>query len=499
MVVIFRFDRKIQFLPLDSPIKSRNDRQFIGSLRKTLEELFQKAKETIKKYRMLSGQERVLVALSGGPDSVCLLYVLKDLKEEFRLDLSVLYVDHGLRPEEAVGEMEFCKNLCAKLKLPFLTKAIDVKSYAEEMKLNKQEAARELRYRVFDATAHEINADEVALGHTADDQAETLIMRLLRGSGPAGLSGIPPVRGKFIRPLIAIQRKEIKQYLEGERIDFIIDSSNLKKDYLRNKIRLSLMPLIEEMNPNIIDTLSRTAAIFGEEERYFEILVAKTLMKLISRKKDSHIELFLSPLVAMEKIILRRTLRRAIDETKGLRGISFVHIEDIIELIKMGRAGDRLYLPHGMRAIKAYSTFTLTSEPPVRLSTCTLVVPGEMIVKEEGILIKASIQDSQELEIKDRKPLDVFAAFDADRLIFPLIIRSRKEGDFFYPLGFGKKKKIQDFFVDEKVPRDERDAIPLIVSGEDIIWVVGYRGDERFKVTDETKKVLKFEVKKLNK
>ena len=446
---------------------------------------------------MLSGPERVLVALSGGPDSVCLLYVLKDLKEEFRLDLSVLYVDHGLRPEEAVGEKEFCKNLCAKLKLPFLTKSIDVKSYVEEMKLNKQEAARKLRYRVFDDTAHEINADEVALGHTADDQAETLIMRLLRGSGPAGLSGIPPVRGKFIRPLIAIQRKEIKQYLEGERIDFIVDSSNLEKHYLRNKIRLSLMPLIEEMNPNIIDTLSRTAAIFREEERYFEILVAKALMKLISRKTNSRIELFLSPLVAMEKIILRRTLRRAIDETKGLRGISFVHIEDIIELIKMGRAGDRLYLPHGMRAIKAYSTLILTSEPPVQLNTYTLTVPGEMILKEAGILIHASLQESQESEITDRRPSAILAIFDADRLIFPLMIRPRKEGDFFYPHGFGKKKKLQDFFVDEKVPRDERDAVPLVVSGEDIIWVVGYRGDERFKVTDETKRVLRLEVKKL--
>jgi tRNA(Ile)-lysidine synthase len=462
-----------------------------------LEELFQKVKETIKKYFMLSGQERVLVALSGGPDSVCLLHVLKNLKEELRLDLSVLYVDHGLRPEEVVGEKKFCENLCAKFSIPFLVKSIDVISYAKENKLNKQEAARELRYRVFDDTAREINAHRIALGHTADDQAETLIMRLLRGSGHAGLSGIPPVRGKFIRPLIRVQRKEIKQYLEEERIDFIVDSSNLKKDYLRNTIRLSLMPLIKEMNPNIIDTLSRTAAIFREEERYFEILVAKTLMKLISRKTDSNIELFLSPLEAMEKIILRRTLRRAIDETNGLRGINFVHIEDIIELIKKGKAGDRLYLPHGIRAIKAYSTLILTSEPPVKLDIYTLEVSGEAVLKEAGILIKASIQGSQDLEIKDLRPSDVFAAFDADRLIFPLIIRPRKEGDFFYPHGFGKKKKIQDFFVDEKVPREERDAIPLIISGEDIVWVVGYRGDERFRVTGGTKKVLKLEIKKL--
>lgn len=451
---------------------------------------------------MLSGRERVLIALSGGPDSVCLLYILKNLNEGIRLDLHALYVNHGLRPEEAVREIEFCKNLCAMLNLPFLTKCIDVKFYAKEKKLNIQEAARELRYRVFEETARELDAQKIALGHTADDQAETLLMRLLRGTGPAGLSGIPPVRGKFIRPLIEVQRKEIEQYLGEERVDFIVDSSNLKRDYLRNEIRLSLMPRIKEINPNIIDTLSRTASIFREEERYFEILVAKALMKLMSRKTNSRIELFLSPLAAMEKIILRRTLRKAIGETTGLRGINFIHIEDIIELVRRGKAGDRLYLPHGIRAIKDYSTLILTSDPPVKLDTYTMEVPGEMVLKEAGSLIRATIQESQELEEKDltstlESRLSTAAVFDADRLIFPLAVRPRKEGDFFYPLGFGKKKKIQDFFVDEKVPRDERDAIPLIVSGENIIWVIGYRGDERFKVTDETKRVLRLEVKKL--
>jgi tRNA(Ile)-lysidine synthase len=466
-----------------------------------LEEFFQKVKKIIGKYFMLSGRERVLIALSGGPDSVCLLHILKKLQEEFRLDLQSLYVDHGLRPGEAVCEIEFCKDLCAKFNLPFLTKKIDVKFYAREKKLNIQEAARELRYRAFEETGRELNAEKIALGHTSDDQAETLLMRLLRGTGPAGLSGIPPVRGKFIRPLIEVQRREIEQYLGEEKIDFIVDSSNLKRDYLRNDIRLSLMPRIKEINPNIVDTLSRTASIFREEERYFEILVTKALMKLMSRKTNSRIELFLSPLAAMEKMILRRTLRRAIDETAGLRGINFIHIEDIIELVKKGKPGDRLYLPHGIRAIKSYSTLILTSEPPVRLGVYSLEVPGEIVLKEAGMLIRATIQESHELE-EDLVPapesrLSTAAIFDADRLIFPLEVRPRKEGDFFYPLGFGKKKKLQDFFVDEKVPRDERDAIPLIVSAEDIVWVVGYRGDDRFKVTDKTEKILKLEVKKL--
>jgi tRNA(Ile)-lysidine synthase len=465
-------------------------------------ELFEKVKKTIKKHSMLSGGETVLIALSGGPDSVYLLNALNNLKDEFKLDLHALYVDHGLRPEETPLETEFCKNLCEKLKLPFITKSIDVKSYAQEKGMNIQAAARELRYQVFEETAFEINAHKIALGHTADDQAETLLMRLLRGSGPTGLSGIPPIRGMFIRPVIEIERQDIDRYLQEEKIDFIVDSSNLKRDYLRNKIRLSLIPMIREVNPNIIETLSRTAEIFREEERYFKIIVAKTLMRLISRKSDYRIELFLSPLEAMERVILRRALRKAIDETKGLRGINFVHIEDIIELIKGGQTGDRLYLPKGIRVIKDYSTLILTSESPVKLPPYTLEVPGEIHLKEAGIYIKASLADPSDLgdlnkTLREHAEYKTSALFNAERLVFPLMVRSRKSGDFFYPLGFGKKRKLQDFFVDEKVPRDERDRVPLIVSGEDIVWVVGYRGDDRFKVTEESKKVLKLEVKKL--
>jgi tRNA(Ile)-lysidine synthase len=225
-------------------------------------------------------------------------------------------------------------------------------------------------------------------------------------------------------------------------------------------------------------------------------------MRLISRKTNARIELFLSPLEVMERVILRRTLRRAINETRGLRGINFIHIEDIIDLIKKGKTGGRLYLPHDIRAIKDYSTLILTSEPPVKLDTYTLEVPGELVLKEAGVFIKASFVEPSDFGeksqgVREHAEFKTLAILDAEKMIFPLVVRPRKRGDFFYPLGFGKKKKLQDFFVDEKVPRDERDAIPLIVSGEDIIWVVGYRGDERFRITDETKKILKLEVKKL--
>ena len=410
-------------------------------------DLVQRMLSVIRKYRMLSGGETILVGLSGGPDSVCLAHILHRLRDSLKLDLHAIYIDHGLRPAETGQEISFCRDFCNGISVPFTAKSIEVKAYAAEQKLNKQEAARLLRYRVFEETAYEVNAHKIALGHTSDDQTETLLMRLFRGAGSAGLAGIPPVRKNIIRPLIDIQRKEIEQYLDDEKVGFITDSSNLKRDYLRNRIRLSLMPMLREINPDITDTLSKTAAIFRDEERYFEIIVTKTLMKLISRKTDNRIELFLSPFGSMDKVVMRRVLRRAIEETKGLRGISFIHIEDMIELLQSGNPGDRLFLPKGIRAIKDYSTFILTSEIPATLEPCTLTVPGETILKEAGIVLKATVDETKEGDTtRETSGLwTAYGIFDADKLQLPLIARPRRDGDIFYPFGFGKRKKLQDF------------------------------------------------------
>jgi tRNA(Ile)-lysidine synthase len=447
----------------------------------------------IQKHEMLRGEEKILVGLSGGPDSVCLLHILHRLKDRLALDLAALYIDHGLRPDETTGEVEFCRRLCEELSVDFLSRLIDVNTYAKEQRFNLQEAARELRYMTFESVAYEIGAKKIAQGHTIDDQLETFFMRMFRGAGPKGLSGIHPVRGMIIRPLLDVDREDIENYLKQENKSFIMDSSNLKKDYLRNKLRLELIPEMKKMAPHITKSIARTMDILREEEKYFEIIIAKTLMKLISRKTDKRIELFLSPLEAMDRVILRRVLRRALDETRGLRGIEFVHIENIIELVKHGRQGDRICLPGGLRAVKDYATLILISEIPEKLGSFTLNVPGEVVLKEIGAVIKASIEHEEERYGHVR----TIAVFDAGKTGTELTIRSREKGDFFYPMGFGKKKKLQDYFVDEKVPRDERDAVPIVVTGNDIVWIAGYRGDERFKVSESTERFLKIELNKL--
>jgi len=452
-----------------------------------------KVKETISKYKMLSQEDHVLVALSGGPDSVCLLRILSLLKDELEIGITALYIDHGLRPCETPFEMDFCKKFCDSLGIPLIIKSIDVVSFAQSKKISKQEAARELRYKVFYETAYEGGADKIALGHNADDQAETVLIRLIRGAGPLGLSGIPPVRQKIIRPLIEIERTEIEAFLDSNGTSFVMDSSNLTDRYTRNRIRHLIMPEIKKINPEAVKSILRTAEIYRSEEKYFDIIVAKSMMKMISRKNEQSIELFIAPMEILDPVILRRILRRAINETKGLRGITFVHIEDIIQLIRTGKSGDRLYLPGKIRVIKKYSVLVISSEDPKILSHYTIESPGEIYLRESSITFYTKLLDIGEIDsFGDGKTT---AYINADKLDFPLLVRPRQNGDYFYPLGFGKKKKLQDYFVDEKIPRDERDAIPLLVNNGDVVWVAGHRIDERYRVDKTTRKVLQCNIK----
>ena len=455
-------------------------------------DLIVQATDTIKKHSMLKGGEKVLVGLSGGPDSVCLLAVLNRIKDDYNLTIHAMYVNHNLRPDEIPAEIAFCREICNEMKVDFSVRSVDVKDYVKGHGINKQEAARDLRYKAFYEAAMEIRAEKVALAHNADDQAETVFMRLIRGAGASGLAGMPAKRGYIIRPFLEVERRDIEDFLKSANIRYIIDSSNLRTDYFRNKFRLMIMPELKKMNPSLIRSVNRTVSILQEEERYLGIIVTKTLMKMISRKSGTRIELFLTPMESMDIVILRRVLRRAIDETEGLRGISFIHIEEIIRLVKQGISGDRIYLPKGIRVIKDYSLLVITSEGPRKIAAYEINVPGEVAIVGSGLVIKTTFEEKSE-DFGDGKSS---VLLDADNMDFPLKIRPRNQGDCFSPYGFGKRKKLQDFFVDEKVPRDERDSIPLVFSGDDIIWVAGYRADDRFRVSGSTKKFLRLVIVK---
>jgi tRNA(Ile)-lysidine synthase len=240
--------------------------------------------------------------------------------------------------------------------------------------------------------------------------------------------------------------------------------------------------------------MAHTASILQEEERYFSIVVTKTLMKMISRKTNNRIELFLSPMESMDTVILRRVLRRAIEETDSLRGISYTHVEDIISLVRSGASGNRLYLPRGIRVTRGYALLVITSERPGRIAEYELCPPSEVAVKDTGTVIRASLEDVGGDPGDGRSSV----ILDAAAMKFPLRIRPRSAGDFFFPMGFGRRKKLQDFFVDAKVPRDERDMVPIVLSGDDIVWVAGYRADDRFRIQRGTEKFLRLDIVKGN-
>jgi tRNA(Ile)-lysidine synthase len=444
-----------------------------------------KALQTIKEHSMLQEGEIVLIGLSGGPDSVCLSVILDEVRDNFNLSLYALYVDHGLRPEESRNEENFCKSFCYEHGMDFHSEKIEVRANAEENRINIHEAARELRYDAFQRTAHKIRASKIAVAHNADDQAETVLMRLVRGAGRRGLSGMPYMRGNIIRPLLDISREDIENFLSGRQIKFVADSSNLKKEYLRNRLRMEIIPFLKKDNPSLVKSINRTADIFREEENYLDIVTTKTVMRLITRKTDRSIELFLIPLINIEKSILRRVFRRALGEIGADRGIELVHIDDIIRLVRENRSGDTITLPQGIRAVKGYSTLLITGEHSVNLRTQNIDVPGEITLSENGLTLVSELYDKS-IEFNGKN----VSVFDYGSLTLPLQVRARKEGDYFYPAGFGRRKKLQDFFVDEKVPREKRDSVPLVVSGKDIIWIAGYRMDERYMAKEGTNKFL---------
>ena len=462
-------------------------------------------KETIKKFGMLSPGDRVVVGVSGGPDSVALLHILKELAPQLKVSLFIAHLNHRFRGKESDRDAEYVQELALKLDLPIIVESRDVPAFISKEKVSAEDGARKARYDFFGQVAKQIRANKVALGHNADDQAETVLMRLLRGSGREGLGGIPPVRDlavqaqspkiQIIRPLIETTREEIERYLKGRGIKSRLDASNIETVYLRNRIRWELLPLLTQYNPNIKSILVRTAQVLGEEDRYLEGIVAKHLRRIV-KKKGEGIILDIIKLSSLPLSIQRRILRESLGLIKGGRlDIQLSHIDDILNLLKArGRAS--LDLPGNILVTKEYRRLSLSFKGEERVPSFRypLKVPGVTEVPEIGLSLLAKILKERPRRVKESSKKKAY--FDYQRIEAPLSLRNREEGDRFQPLGMRGSKKLKDFFIDEKIPLKERERIPLLLSGEEIIWVVGQRISDKAKITDKTKKVLMVEVKK---
>ena len=451
----------------------------------------QKIKRTISRHRMISEGDSVIVAVSGGPDSVCLLHVLHELKAELHIHLVVAHFDHGLRPAEDESETAFVRGLAESLNLPFETAKGHL--LAKRARGSKEEVARTARYSFLEKVRKKHKARKIALGHNLNDQAETIVMRLLRGSGPSGLTGIPPCRdGSIFRPLIEIERTEIENYLKAKKLASVTDSSNLKTDYLRNKIRLKLMPLLEQHQPQLVHLLGQTAEILRDEGDYLERIAEAWLKKEVTRNPDNTFQLSTASFLALPVALRRRVIRNVIGKAKkDLRRISWDHIEAIQRLAQSEKPQAALNLPGRLTVKRTYDhlVFSASVKGKPRPFHYTLDGPGTYDLKEIGRSISVE-------ETKNRKGLRFrgsarTAFLDAEKLRFPLTLRPFKAGDRFIPFGMSGHKKLKDFFVDLKVPMEQRHTTPILCYDDTPVWVCGFRIDDRFKVTPDTKRVLK--------
>jgi tRNA(Ile)-lysidine synthase len=449
-----------------------------------------KVKQSIRRERLFEKGERIVIGFSGGGDSTALLEVLSLLKEDYGLTLVPAHLHHGFRGEEADEDLRFCREAAERHGLELAWERVDGPALAREQGLSAQEAAREARYDFLIRTAVACGASRIALGHHADDQAETLLMRLLRGAGTRGLTGMPPQRKPgIIRPLLKLRRSEILDFLRGRGVAFRQDSSNEKDIYLRNRIRRELMPLlVEQYSANLTETLCRTAEILREDEACLD---AAARAHFRPETIAGGIALDAATVSGLPPALGRRVLRLAIEAAgSGLAGITFRHVDAVMDLLHAEGSAARIHLPRGLTVGKVYGRLEFKRGKDVShgFEVFGIPVPGRERIAPLGIHVVSEIVPASAVATA---PAPDTVALDLEKCALPLAVRTRTAGDVFYPAGFGKRKKIKRFFIDQKIPWARRDRVPLFVDRYDeIVWVGGYRADARFAADAATSRVL---------
>jgi tRNA(Ile)-lysidine synthase len=450
-----------------------------------------KISRTLADYRMVAPGDLVVTAVSGGPDSVCLLDCLNALSEQFGIKLVVAHFDHGLRPDEDSAETAFVHRLAESMDIPFKTNPsppeIDPKG-------SEEERARAVRYKFLEDVRRQTRARSIALGHTMDDQAETVLMRLLRGSGTSGLAAIPPVRGKtIIRPMIRVSRQEVMAYLDKRGLDYMLDSSNTGKRYLRNRIRSELIPLLSKYQPRLVERLANTADIIRADDECLDSIALSWIDEHSLTCRDSP-QIPISRWKLLHPALRMRVLRQLVNYSGSLRRIDTRHLKAIERLAESSSPQGCINLPGDKTARRSYDNLYIALKEPRQVSfRRELESPGTFVFTDIGWRI----------DIKERKatgpPTENSnqADFDMDLLSFPLVLRSFRPGDRFFPLGMKGSKKVKDFFIDIKLPSPERATAPILTSAGRIIWLCGLRADERFKISQDTKRRLRISIDRL--
>ncbi len=441
--------------------------------------MLEKVREALRRWRMVNMGEKVLVAVSGGADSMALLYALFWLRKEFDLTLALAHLDHGIRQDTA-EDLKVVRAAAEDLGLPLVYERVDAPSYAREHKLNLEEAARRLRREFLLRASREVGAQKIALGHTRTDLVETILLHLLRGAGPRGLRGFLPMNPPFIRPLVLVSREETRAFCESHAIPFRDDPTNYDTRLARNAIRLELLPALRRFNPQVEEALARAAELLGETQEVLQWTAQRLLGELRGERGLDLNKLRALPLPVQALVV------RALAQEHGV-SLYRKHVAAVLRSLARGGAAE-VHLPRGLVARMGGGLFLVERETPSSSGPWALATPGRTEIPAVGLAFTVDrTPRPADLDTRDR-----FAVYvSASRVQSPLFVRPPRPEDHIVPFGRTDRVRVVDLLAKEGIPRWERARWPLLTDEKGVVWVVGLRLNQEYAVLPEDQEVLK--------
>lgn len=455
--------------------------------------MIEKVRNYMQQYKMLVPGDTVVTGVSGGADSLCLLFMLKEFAEEMSLQLAVVHVNHGIR-EEAGEDAVYVEKICKELEVPFFLKEADVEAIAKSQGISTEEAGRNVRYEAFYEVLKQLNAEEqgkIAVAHNANDRAETMLFHLFRGTGLTGLSGIKPVRDRIIRPLLCLDREEIEQYLEKKEVTFCIDRTNNEDTYTRNKIRHHILPFAENnICTGAVSHMNRTAEMLLETEEFLREQTISIYNKIVEEKGNS-VYVSVKEFINQPRLLQKRILLLCMEKiAAGRRDIGLVHIENILSLFTK-EGNKELALPYGMSARRDFEKIFIGADSSKEIKKVSgeieVLIPGEIEIEGIGVL-EFRVFEYDKSKIIPEKTYTKW--LDYDKIEKSLVLRTRQTGDYLTINKTLSKKTLKKYFIEEKIPKNERENIYVLAEGSHIIWVPGHRISQYYKITSETRNIL---------
>ncbi len=454
--------------------------------------MFREVKTYMEEHKMVNENDTIVAGVSGGADSVCLFLLLEEYCKQKNARLVVVHMNHGIRVD-AGKDADYVKKLCEEFDVPLRLFEEDINELAKSAGIGTEEAGRIARYKAFEQVLNEYGGKgKIAVAHNKGDQAETVLFHLFRGSGIAGLTGIAPVRGNIIRPLLDTTREEIENYLLEKGRNWCIDSTNGENTYTRNKLRNVVFPYVEkEICSQAVSHVANAANDLAQIKTFLDDMTIEAIREIVTFK-DKEADIRIEPFLACHEVIQKQVILKVLEIlVPARRDISSVHVADVLSLFTK-ESGKQIQLPYGFVATKVYEQIVIKRESAKGCEFCySVMIPGQICYEtDKRIDFKVFEWDNSE-EIP-RKSYTKW--FDYDKIINCLELRNRRIGDYFTISEDGKKKSVKEYFIEEKIPREERDRVPILADGNHVLWAIGKRISEYYKVTEKTKTILQVTV-----